>query len=196
MLEMMIAPMIIGLSHSVETDHLVAVGNMVNVKSNWLTESSKGAIWGIGHTVSVTLGVLVLAMIQQYYHFELPFKLEILVAIMLVGIGILRIFKLLNKKVTEMKEEKKVVFFHVGLIHGLAGSGTVAVLLSSLVTGTPEKLLFLLWFGLGTIIGMGFITALLTRLKFLKSSLLDSLLFSVACLSIVFGIKIFIEQIS
>jgi nickel/cobalt transporter (NicO) family protein len=196
MIEMIFSPIIIGLSHSVETDHLVAVGNMVSVKNDWAKESIKGVIWGIGHTVSVTLSVFVLAIIQQYYRFELPFKLELLVAIMLVGIGILRIIKLLNKKETEIKEEKKAVFFHVGLVHGLAGSGTVAVLLSSLVTETSGKLLFLLCIGLGTIIGMGLITALLTRLQFLKSSYLDSFMFSVACLSIVFGIKIFIEQIS
>ncbi len=47
----------------------------------------------------------------------------------------------------------------VGVVHGLAGSAAVALLVLATISGTAWSLLYLLLFGLGTIVGMMLITA-------------------------------------
>lgn len=49
----------------------------------------------------------------------------------------------------------------VGLVHGLAGSAAIALLILSTITNPQVAILYLLIFGLGTIIGMMVITTLL-----------------------------------
>jgi high-affinity nickel-transport protein len=50
----------------------------------------------------------------------------------------------------------------VGLVHGLAGSAAVALLVLSTIRGTAGAIGYLLLFGVGTILGMTVITALLS----------------------------------
>ena len=50
----------------------------------------------------------------------------------------------------------------VGLVHGLAGSAAVALLVLSTIRGTREAVAYLLVFGLGTILGMTVITGVLS----------------------------------
>ena len=47
----------------------------------------------------------------------------------------------------------------MGVVHGLAGSAAVALLVLATISGTAWSLLYLLLFGLGTIVGMMLITA-------------------------------------
>ena len=47
----------------------------------------------------------------------------------------------------------------VGVVHGLAGSAAVALLVLATIGNTPSAILYLLVFGLGTIVGMLLITA-------------------------------------
>jgi ABC-type nickel/cobalt efflux system permease component RcnA len=50
----------------------------------------------------------------------------------------------------------------VGLVHGMAGSATVALLVLSTIRGTAQALAYLLVFGAGTILGMTAITGVLS----------------------------------
>src|SRR5262245_8107873 len=52
--------------------------------------------------------------------------------------------------------------FVVGLVHGLAGSAAVALMILSVITEPAAALGYLLLFGLGTIVGMMLVTAILS----------------------------------
>jgi len=49
----------------------------------------------------------------------------------------------------------------VGLIHGLAGSGALLILVAATLPSTTLSILYALVFGIGSIIGMGLVTTLL-----------------------------------
>ncbi|MDP5201808.1 sulfite exporter TauE/SafE family protein [Flavobacterium sp. DG2-3] len=84
--------------------------------------------------------------------------------------------------------------FGVGLIHGLAGSGSLVILVISQMKTPLEGLLYILIFGLGSILGM-FIAAGLFSIPFTKTILKSEklqyyliIISSVIC--IIFGLKI------
>ena len=194
--ELMIAPFIIGLGHSVETDHLVAVGNLVDVKGDWLKQASKGASWGLGHTVSVVFAAICFSYIKIVFGEPEGWPFESLVGIMLILIGAIKIYRFTENASENSNNSKKGAFFNVGLIHGLAGSGTIAVLLTGHETTTFMQFAFLGLFGMGTIVGMSVITGFLTRFRILNTKYLSIISLLVAVISLAFGFKILINQFS
>lgn len=191
----MLTPILIGLSHSIESDHVIAVSNLVDVRQSFLKEAFRGASWGAGHTVSVMCSTLVLLFIKNSIEVSESISLELLVGIMMIVIGMVRLFSISSKKHIHPHPEKKYLFFNVGLIHGLAGSGAIAVLLSTQIHSFYEQIKFLLLFGMGTMIGMGIIAAFFTRLKFLKPQYLVAFSYIIAIVSVLYGIKITYEQL-
>ena len=191
----MLTPILIGLSHSIESDHVIAVSNLVDVRHGFLKEALRGIAWGVGHTVSVMCSTFVLLFIKNSIDVSESVSLELLVGVMMVVIGLVRLFSIHSKKHMHPHPEKKYLFFNVGLIHGLAGSGAIAALLSTQLDSLYEQTQFLLLFGLGTMIGMGIITALFTRLKFLKPQYLHVFSYIIASVSVLYGIKIMYEQL-
>ena len=89
--------------------------------------------------------------------------------------------------------------FGVGLVHGLAGSGALVVLVLSQMKTTTEGLLYILIFGLGSIIGM-FIASGLFSLPYgksiLKSQKLQFVLIIISSLlCILYGGKVIYENL-
>ncbi len=56
----------------------------------------------------------------------------------------------------------KGVILGVGMVHGLAGSGAFLVLMSATADTFAQALTYVLVFGLGTILGMGFLTLIIS----------------------------------
>jgi nickel/cobalt exporter len=191
----MITPLLIGLSHSMETDHVVAVGNLVQIRRSFWEEAVLGATWGLGHTCSVMVGAFSLSFIKTFVALPYQFSFELFVGIMMVVIGIYRLVMLTRTEEEKNMSGKKSLFFNVGVVHGLAGSGSIAAMLAGNVENHHEQILFLMLFGLGTIIGMGLITAAMTRLKFLKQKYLTCFSGLIAVCSFIYGIKIIFEQL-
>lgn len=191
----MITPLLIGLSHSMETDHVVAVGNLVRIRRSVREEAILGATWGLGHTCSVMIGAFSLSFVKNFIVFSGQFSFELFVGVMMVAIGIYRLIFLTRNEDQRSSSGNKTLFFNVGVIHGLAGSGSIAAMLAGRVENQQEQILFLLLFGLGTIIGMGVITAAITRLRFLQPKYLTWFSCFIAACSFIYGIKIIIEQL-
>ncbi len=191
----MITPLLIGLSHSIETDHVVAVGNLVRIRRSFREEAILGATWGLGHTCSVMISALSISFVKNFISFPEQFSFELFVGVMMVVIGIYRLMILTRNEDEKSASGKKTLFFNVGVVHGLAGSGSIAAMLSGRVENQQEQIIFLILFGLGTIIGMGFITAALTRLKFLQPKYLTWFSCFIAVCSFIYGIRIIIEQL-
>lgn len=193
--ELILTPLIIGLGHSVETDHVIAVGNLVGLRSRSIDQAIHGATWGFGHTISVMLSALTFSYMKDFISFPFHLSFELFVGIMMVIIGAIRIFSITRSSERKEITNRKFLFFNVGIVHGFAGSGAIAAMLSTQTSGMNEQLLFLMLFGAGTILGMGAITAILTRLKFLSQSYLAVFSYVIAFFSILYGVKIIIEQI-
>jgi nickel/cobalt exporter len=191
--DFIVTPFMIGLSHSMETDHVMAVGNLVNVRSAWHEEALRGITWGLGHTASVVLAAFAISFMKLHFPDSGVFSFEVLVGAMMVLIGTIKLYRMLFISRQETHPHK-AVFFHIGILHGLAGSGAIAALASGKLVSTNQQITFLLLFGLGTILGMGLITATITRLRFLKLQYLSLCSGLLAFFSLIYGIKILCEQ--
>lgn len=87
-----------GLKHATEVDHVVAVSTIVSEHRNLWRSAVVGALWGMGHTVSlIAVGVLVLVLrvaIPEWVSSWLEFG----VALMIIGLGTSALVRALLKR--------------------------------------------------------------------------------------------------
>ncbi len=194
----------VGFSHAFEADHLLAVSNIVTRRPNTITAVKDGIFWGLGHSSTILgIGLLMIAakiaISEDLFH-----GFEALVGLMLIGLGIHRIWKSQNLRRHQEDHEHLPPHDHrlaygVGLIHGLAGSGALILLV---MTQIPEKtgaLLYLLIFGAGSIAGMLLASGIFS-LPFSKTwvnhpPLRYGLTWLSALLCVIFGIKVIFENL-
>jgi high-affinity nickel-transport protein len=80
--------LVFGLKHATEADHIVAVSTIVSEQRSLLRSALVGALWGIGHTISLVLvGILVLAL-RVAVPEGIAHWLEFGVALMIIGLGL------------------------------------------------------------------------------------------------------------
>ena len=188
-----------GLEHAFEADHLLAVNTLVSHRENLKQSLKDGIFWGIGHTTTIFLvGILMIGFKLNIG--ENIFKnFEAGVGIMLIFLGIYRMSKLYFPKQHIHTRNTSRAAFGVGLIHGLAGSGALVVLVISQMKTPFEGLMYILIFGLGSIFGM-FLAAYLFSIPYTKSLLKSkklqaSLVIVSSLLCIIYGGKVVYENL-
>ena len=168
---------VLGLQHAVEADHLAAVSTIVSEKKNLFTASIVGGMWGVGHTISLfAVGVVVIFLKLQISE-STEAKLEAVVGGMLVLLGLNALRKLFKHDTvhvhTHEHGEREHVHLHVhggaaekshhrftvrsvviGMVHGLAGSAALMLLVLPSIDSPTLALLYILIFGVGSIGGM------------------------------------------
>ena len=149
---------LLGMRHATDPDHVVAVTTIVTQQRSFVKAAWTGALWGIGHTITIMLvGGAIIVLKVQLSHIppRVGLSLEFAVAVMLVVLGLL----------TLAGGEKQVVQstarpLAAGFVHGLAGSAAVATLPQVALIPDPWwAVSYLAVFGVGTIGGMLLITA-------------------------------------
>ncbi|MCB0628664.1 MAG: urease accessory protein [Saprospiraceae bacterium] len=149
---------VIGFGHAFEADHLVAVGSIVSKRDRLLLAIKDGIYWGLGHTSTIFLIGLVMIIGQATFLNDYFGYFEAGVGLMLILLGLYRLYKYRHHK-AELDHlidghDHHHLAYGVGLIHGLAGSGAMVLLVMTEVKGSFNSLLYLLIFGLGSIAGM------------------------------------------
>lgn len=167
----------LGVRHATDADHIAAIGTIVADGPAARRAALVGAAWGVGHSASVLLvgGALVLLRLPMPARAALA--LEFLAAIMLIALG--------GRSLLARRRERAAVSnvrpLLVGVVHGLAGSAVLALLVLGTTTTALEAAVYLVCFCAGTIAGMALITALLT---------LPARLSSVRALSVERGVRL------
>ncbi|MEO1052626.1 MAG: urease accessory protein [Bacteroidota bacterium] len=147
---------VVGFNHAFEADHVLAVGNIANQRNNLLKAVRDGMFWGLGHTSTIfAVGCLIILgrSALEDVNFEL---FEAIVGATLIVLGTYRLMKVKGGKraYTGGVAHDHKLAYSVGLIHGLAGSGTVILLAMTQLEYTYQSLLYLVIFGFGSILGM------------------------------------------
>jgi len=177
---------ILGLQHAIEADHLAAVSTIVSEKKNLLTASIVGGLWGVGHTISLfVVGALVILFKLQISE-TVETRLEGVVGLMLMVLGLNAPRKLFTTQVhahVHQHGEREHVHFHthgeaaeshhrfsprsiiIGMVHGLAGSAALMLLIVPTISSPILGFLYILIFGIGSIGGM-MVMSLLVGLPF------------------------------
>jgi len=171
----------LGMRHATDADHVVAVTNIVSRQRNICRVALTGIFWGLGHSLTVFVVGGAITCFGFVVSKRLGLSLDFSVAIMLIVLGLLNLnasfrwFSAIQETGHSHREENAridrwSVFFSsgspfrpllIGVVHGLAGSATVALLVLPLLRATAAALMYLLVFGAGTIVGMMLITAVI-----------------------------------
>jgi hypothetical protein len=146
--------LILGMRHATDSDHVVAVSTIATSERSVFRAMRIGAAWGIGHSLTLLLVGGAIVVFRLTIPPRLGLAFEMAVAVMLIGLGA---FTLAQRPTDAPVSLKRPVA--VGLVHGLAGSAFVALLVLAAIPGWVNQLVYLALFGLGTIAGMAAITA-------------------------------------
>lgn len=154
--ELFILATSIGFAHAFEADHLVAVSSIVTRRNNFWLSIKDGIFWGLGHT-SIILIVGVVFILGRFIIHESDFKyFEAIVGFMLVALGFWRLFQINKSKEKHQHnpDGSHKLAYGIGAVHGLAGSGAVLLTVLTQSKSSFDGLLYLLIFGVGSILGM------------------------------------------
>lgn len=189
---------LIGLKHATEADHLAAVSTIVTERKGLFNSAIVGGIWGLGHTISLLIVGSLVLLLDFRVSEQTERMLEFGVGVMLVLLGLNVLRKLfqggkLHFHAHEHGErvhahphlheadEKNAPHTHhgfsfspraliVGMVHGLAGSAALMLLILPTIESRPLGLLYIVVFGIGSIGGM-MIMSFLVGLPFTLTAL-------------------------
>ena len=183
-----ITSLMLGMRHATDPDHIVAVTTIVSRERSVVKAAGIGAVWGIGHTLTLLIVGGSIIAFKVAFNARLGLSLELCVAIMLIMLGLLNLF---NVRANTRGISASRPFF-VGIVHGLAGSAGAALLIVPLIDDPRWAALYLLTFGLGTIVGMAIVTLAIAAPSLLAAahipSLQRSLRLASGAVSLVFGL--------
>lgn len=169
---------VLGLRHATEADHLAAVSTIVSERKNLFTASIVGGFWGIGHTTSLFVVGLLVIFLKLQIPASVEAKLEAVVGLMLVILGLNALRKLFQTRKIHVhthqhdghththihthREETVEKSHHrfsprsmvVGMVHGLAGSAALMLLVMPTIASPALAMMYILVFGVGSVGGM------------------------------------------
>lgn len=176
---------LLGMQHALEVDHIAAVSSIAARRTGVRDIVKHGLTWGLGHTFTLFAfaGAAILLGHSIPEHMTRP--LETAVGVMLVGLGSHVLWRLWRDRIhfhthghgdgrvhihvhshaSERIPHARSLHAHehgfrwrtlaVGLMHGMAGSAALLVLAVSQVTNPIYGLVYVLLFGVGSVVGMG-----------------------------------------
>ena len=157
---------VLGLKHATEADHLAAVSAIVTEKRSLWQSAVVGALWGAGHTVSLLVAGFFVIALGLAIPERLANLLELAVALMIVFLGT-RLLRHAPTMTTHDHAHAGLSGWRpvlVGIVHGLAGSAALTLLVLAEVVRNGTPLLgfaYLLVFGVGSIGGMLLMSSLI-----------------------------------
>lgn len=178
--------LLMGMRHTFEADHIAAMASLSARTISLKQAAFQGVIWGVGHTLTLLFfGLLVITLNIQLSE-QNSLWLELIVGVMLIFLGI-AVFKDIVKKKLHFhihkhndgslhihlhshKNEPLEIHTHqhrnnfpyralyVGILHGLAGTSALVVLVLTSADSKIMSFLYISIFGVGSIIGMGLLS--------------------------------------
>jgi high-affinity nickel-transport protein len=179
---------LLGMRHATDADHVAAVAATVGRERLVGPAAWIGVWWGVGHTITIVLVGAAIVLFNWIIEPRLGLAMEFVVGVMLVLLGVRNLRATRRNKTpargtseaatthTHMphiggtaaaRPDRSVaeVVIHtivrpvvVGVVHGLAGSAAIALLIMTTIRDPAWAIVYLLVFGAGTIAGMSMIT--------------------------------------
>lgn len=208
-----------GMLHATDADHVVAVSTIVSRQRNLAGAARVGALWGLGHTLTVFVVGGAIIVFNLVISPRLGLAMEFGVALMLIGLGVMTLAQVarhvrdnllpafasglaghshpgelppahlhvhahgdyvhshvhghspdghghaatpqswLDRRLGGLSIYQALRPVAIGVVHGLAGSAAIALLVLAEIREPLWGVLYLLLFGVGTVAGMMLITS-------------------------------------
>src|SRR5919197_4831059 len=172
---------VLGLKHALDPDHMVAVSTIVSESKSVKRSSLVGTFWGLGHTLSLLGAGIIVITLKVQISDRIALWMEFAVALMLIFLGLkairksLRGWKLHRHRHTHDGSTHTHVHLHrgdehahrhrhlislgarpffVGMVHGMAGSAALTLLVLVTIPSAVAGLIYIAIFGLGSVGGM------------------------------------------
>jgi sulfite exporter TauE/SafE len=210
--------LVLGLKHAVEADHLAAVTTIVSERKSILGASLVGGLWGMGHTLSLLVAGIAVILFHLRISEQTALALEFGVGIMLIALGVNALRKLMRGGTLHLHWHRHGKHIHahphvhdgvdepdsphthhglrlsarpflVGMVHGLAGSAALMLLVLSTISSPLAGLLYILVFGIGSVGGMMLMSALVGLPLSLTATRFARAHFVVRCLAGLFSLS-------
>jgi ABC-type nickel/cobalt efflux system permease component RcnA len=196
---------LLGMRHATDADHVIAVSTIVTREQKAGRAAMIGAVWGVGHTVTIFAVGSVLILFRITLPARVGLSMELAVGLMLIVLGLRNLRASFSWPVPRRRHEHApTVHYHahgdyihahssqpahppshthqetpvsrlddwfgqsslylmlrpllIGIVHGLAGSAAIALLVLSTIPSARWAVGYLLIFGFGTVLGMMLIT--------------------------------------
>jgi len=176
---------LLGMQHALEADHIAAVSSITARRSHVGEIVKHGLTWGLGHTLTLFVFAGAAILLGRAIPESVAKPIEGAVGIMLIGLGAHVLWRLWRDRVHFHRHghDDGTVHFHahshagdtvphvravhvhghgfrwrtlpVGLMHGMAGSAALLVLAATQAASPAAGLLYVVLFGIGSMIGMG-----------------------------------------
>ena len=174
--------LLLGMRHSTDPDHVVAVSTIVSKQRSIRQAGLIGTIWGLGHTLTIFAVGSMIILFGVVIPPRLGLSMEFSVALMLILLGVLNLTGVMQRITSCLTSNRKPLIraetlldrsvgrfgvyqcvrpLVIGIVHGLAGSAAVALLVLSTIHSPVWATVYLLIFGAGTMVGMMCMTAVM-----------------------------------
>jgi sulfite exporter TauE/SafE len=172
---------LLGIRHAMDADHVAAVSTLVSQHRSLARSCLLGTFWGLGHTVALLAAGVATIVLRLSISPELERTFETGVGVMLILLGGHVLLRLLCGRSLNTHEHVHGGQSHrhlhphtgtahshhradplpiggrpflVGLLHGMAGSAALMLLVAAAIPSPFGGLLYILVFGAGSTIGM------------------------------------------
>jgi ABC-type nickel/cobalt efflux system permease component RcnA len=179
---------LLGVRHAMDADHIAAVSTFVSAQRSLVRSCLLGTFWGAGHTLALLLAGVVTIALKVTISAAVERALETAVAVVLILLGghvLLRSFGALHfhthdhvhhgsthrhvhvhARGDEFRGHVHMLTigrrpFLVGLLHGMAGSAALMLLVLAAIPSPLAGLLYIVVFGIGSTAGMLVLSGLL-----------------------------------
>jgi hypothetical protein len=176
---------LLGMQHALEADHIAAVSSIAARRGHVADIVKHGLTWGLGHTLTLFVFAGAAILLGHAIPESVARPIETGVGLMLVGLGVHVLWRLRRDRVHfhQHGHADGTVHFHahshagetapharsvhahdhgfrwrtllVGLMHGMAGSAALLVLVMTQASSPAVGLGYIALFGVGSMIGMG-----------------------------------------
>jgi high-affinity nickel-transport protein len=163
----------LGLRHATEPDHVAAVATLVPEQRDANRAMQLGAAWGVGHCLAILACGSALLLLRTNMSARVSDWLELTVSALLLILGTRSLLRAVRTKQgagrAHSAAETEHVHDHVrsrrkslliGLLHGVAGSGSLAALVFANMPSLRAGLAYLACFGTGSLFGMAALAGL------------------------------------
>jgi hypothetical protein len=153
------AALVLGLRHATDPDHLVAVTSLVIADEGDVRAAVRlGAWWGVGHAaILVLVGVPLIALEEQLPAW-LEHGAETAVGVVIVALAA-RVIVRCRRPADERSVRTPQESLGIGMLHGLAGTGAVVLLLLAALPDRAEAAAALAVFAPMSIVSMALCTS-------------------------------------
>jgi len=172
----------LGMRHATDPDHVIAVTTIVTRQRGVAKAGIIGALWGMGHTFTIFVVGAAIILFKVAIPPRVGLSMEFAVGLMLILLGVLNLTGILRRLQQEFTPSADIAPsgggrferalremglynalrpLAVGIVHGLAGSAAVALVVMAAISDPWWAIAYLFLFGLGTIAGMMVMTTIL-----------------------------------